>query len=258
MVSLCLQRRSPQACNVEAPRQSLRAKTYGNKDTKGENSMKYSVLYPQPNKQRAFSLIEILVVITIIGILITVSGGAYVKYMEEAEMAKTKELLIELETYACDYNEKRGDYPPSTLKYLNITTTGDDANEGIEAFVQALYKKGYNGGRRDDTSFLINTDDDDADKKITIFGNSALFEIADTWGNPIIYIRHSDYKKIFTYVLMGAENEDGGNESVSAWIDPLTKTYYKFESCQFISAGPDGDFNTEDDVCNFERNYEDE
>ncbi|MHC4945560.1 MAG: prepilin-type N-terminal cleavage/methylation domain-containing protein [Planctomycetota bacterium] len=199
------------------------------------------------NKAMGFSLIEILVVITIIGLLIAISGGAYHKYITQGERAKTRALITELEEYAGDYNDRRGDFPPSSLKHLGLATTGSTDNEGIEAFVQALFASSYDGHRPDSTSDLINSDGDEADKKISLFGERALFEFQDAWGNPVIYIRHTDYKKSFFYWIL--EESIG----VHALKNPETGTYYRFESCQIISAGPDGLFDTEDDIANFER-----
>ena len=49
---------------------------------------------------KGFSLIEILVVITIIGLLIAISGGAYHKYIAQGERTKTRAMITELEEYA--------------------------------------------------------------------------------------------------------------------------------------------------------------
>lgn len=198
-----------------------------------------------------FSLIEILVVITIIGILIAASGGAYMKWFSKAEEDKTRTNILELQSYAWSYNDRRGDYPPSQLKALGIATTGDEDNEGIEAFVQALFHKDYDGARPDTASDLINKDDDEANKKITVFERPSLFEFPDAWDNPLIYIRYSDYAKVFTYSVL----TEYGLESIEvrALKNPKTGTYYNFESFQIFSVGKDGVFDTEDDVANFQR-----
>ncbi|MFH1998870.1 MAG: prepilin-type N-terminal cleavage/methylation domain-containing protein [Planctomycetota bacterium] len=198
-----------------------------------------------------FSLIEILVVITIIGLLIAISGGAYQKYIVQSEVAGTRAAITELEEYASDYNDRKGDFPPSSLKDLGLSSTGDSSNEGIEAFVQALFAKGYNGHRPDSTDDLINLDEDEANKNNTEFKRPELLEFKDSWGNPLIYIRHTDYNRNFVYTTL-MDSMD-----VHALQNPRTGTFYKFESCQIISLGPDGIFDTEDDVANFSRSERD-
>ena len=132
-----------------------------------------------------------------------------------------------------------------------MASTGSEDNEGIEAFTAALFQEDYDGSRPDGTSDLINADGDQADKKITSFEKKDLFEFADAWGNPLVYIRHTDYGKVFTCTVQG----DMGWESVEvhALKDPKTGGWYNFESFQLISLGPDGRFDTEDDVANFNR-----
>ncbi len=204
---------------------------------------------------RGFSLIEILVVITIIALLIAVSGGAYQMYVVRAEADKTMTYIIELESYAWDYNDRRGDFPPSSLKDLQVVSTGSEDNEGIEAFVLALFHKDYDGNRPTSrVDELANTDDDAAIKNVTEFGRNRLFEFVDAWNNPLIYIRHSDFRRSFTY---NVEGEYGWQSiEVFALKDPETDTYYNYESFQLMSVGPDGEFDTEDDVANFNRRHE--
>lgn len=208
---------------------------------------------------RGFSLIEILVVLTIVGLLVTLSGGAYLRYVTYSERVKTRTDIVKLEQYAQHYNEEMGTYPPSLLKILGLNSTGSSDNEGIEAFVQALYHKEYDGEgfRPDSTAELINSDGDESDKAKTIFQSRDLFEIQDSWGNPIVYIRYTEYVTPFTYYV---ETEDGTLESldVRARKNPDTGIYYNFESFQIISLGPDGLFDTEDDVTNFDRPEDDE
>lgn len=211
---------------------------------------------PMKDRINGFTLIEILVVLTIIGLLIAVSGGAYVKYISYSEGVKTRAMILELEGYARDYNDRRGDYPPSLLQSLGLTSRGDEANEGIESFVQAIYAKKYYGNRPDSTSNLINSDEDEADKNITEFAHPELLEFEDAWGNPLIYIRHTDYEREFTYLFQGPTGWEYGE--VQALKNPRTGTYYNFESCQIISVGPDALFDTDDDVANFDRVFEDD
>jgi len=199
-----------------------------------------------------YSLIEILVVITIIGLLIAISAGTYSSFVTRGEIAKTRNLLENLKVYAEEYNNIMGSFPPSTLSQLGVSTTGDTANEGIEAFVLALYRKGYSGPRPDSASELVNTDDDEANKNVSDFGTRVLLEFQDAWGNPIVYFNSRDYGKPFPYFL---ENPEVDRETVEirALKNPVTGTYFNFDSYQIVSIGPDGVFDTEDDICNFTR-----
>lgn len=201
-----------------------------------------------------FSLIEILVVITIIGLLIGLSTGAYTLWIQKGEMDKTDNIIRNLEVYAEEYANTTGDFPPSFLKDLPtpVESTGDSANEGIETFVLALFRKDYRGARPGTVSDLINCDDDTANKNITSFGTAVLLEFPDAWNNPIVYINCRDYGESFTYFLESPDY-DRENVEVRAFVNPVTGTYYNFESYQIISAGPDGMFDTEDDVANFTR-----
>ena len=192
-------------------------------------------------------------VITIIGLLIGLSTGAYSAWITRGEEAKTKSLIEELKVYAQAYEQETGGYPPSTLSALGVNSTGDSSNEGIEAFVLSLYRKDLSRNLRPASeSDLKNLDDDQADKNISVFGNAALLEFVDAWNNPIIYINWRDYSETFSYLV---ENPDTEREAidVNALKNSMTGTYYNFDSYQIISVGPDGIFDTEDDLANFTR-----
>jgi prepilin-type N-terminal cleavage/methylation domain-containing protein len=73
------------------------------------------------NKSRAFSLVELLVVVAIIGILATIVTPNVVNYMERAKFTKTTALIdtldMALATYKIDYQR----YPPSMFnKQANL------------------------------------------------------------------------------------------------------------------------------------------
>jgi len=202
-----------------------------------------------------FSLIEILVVITIIGLLIALSTGAYSTWIERGEVHKTENIINNLKVFAEEYCNLTGDFPPSTLDELGVISRGDAANEGVEAFVLALYKQGYTGPRPSSESELINSDEDSADRNISEFGNPVLLEFQDAWANPIVYINCRDYAKTYTYLI---EDREMGQEFVEirAFKNPVTGSYFNHDSYQIISAGPDGVIGDEDDVANFNMQQE--
>lgn len=207
------------------------------------------------NERSGFSLIEILVVITIIGLLIGLSAGTYSHFVRKGEIADTKSLIENLKTYAESYNLNKGDFPPSSFGDLGILAT-DTTNEGIEAFVAAIYSKEYRENhpgalRPGSDSDLKNTDEDTAEKNITTFAKSVLLEYIDAWGNPIIYIHNRDYGQIYNYLLLNPDTDLDVME-VKALVSPLTGSPYNQDGCQIISAGPDGIFGSEDDLANFD------
>jgi prepilin-type N-terminal cleavage/methylation domain-containing protein len=65
------------------------------------------------NKARAFSLVELLVVVAIIGILATIVTPNVISHIERAKLTKAKTLIeqldLALEIYKTDYKK----YPPS-------------------------------------------------------------------------------------------------------------------------------------------------
>ena len=207
------------------------------------------------NRLSGFSLIEILVVITIIGLLIGLSAGTYSHFVTKGEIAETVSLIEELKTYAMSYSNERGDYPPSSFKNLGIVAT-DSTNEGIECFVAAIYSKAYReehpGALRPSSDkHLKNTDEDVAEKNITTFGLPRLLEYIDSWGNPFIYIHNRDYGLPFHYLLYSESGELDVVE-VKALNNSLTGSPYNQDSFQLISAGPDSIFGTDDDLANFD------
>jgi len=197
-----------------------------------------------------FSLLEILVVLTIIGLLMSFSAVAVSRYRETGRItdcdARIQGLTLLVESHA----ERTGGYPPDRLAALGIRGVENSVNEGIEACVAALRRRDYAGARPTE-KHLGNTDDDHGERLGAMDGSSALLELLDPWGNPLIYIVNDHYDQE-TLVLL----DDGSNliEPVAARAvtNPLTGAPHRFESFQIRSAGPDGLMDTEDDLGNFE------
>jgi prepilin-type N-terminal cleavage/methylation domain-containing protein len=73
-------------------------------------------------KRRAFTLVELLVVITIIGILVSLSSVAVFKALEAAHRSKIKVEIAQLEMALGAYSQKHGEFPPSDLTVANKAT----------------------------------------------------------------------------------------------------------------------------------------
>ena len=202
-----------------------------------------------PSAERGFSLIEILVVITIIGMLMGFSAVAVSRYRETGRITQCDSQLKAIALLCEGYAERMGDYPPSRLVALGVKDAPNEINMGVEALCAALRAKDYAGGRPND-DWLGNTDEDSSASLDSIDGTSALLELLDPWDNPIVYIVQSDYEQDFTVRL----DSEGLIEDVSvrATKNPMTGAWFRFESYQLRSAGPDGLLDTDDDIANYE------
>jgi prepilin-type N-terminal cleavage/methylation domain-containing protein len=205
--------------------------------------------------QRAgFTLIELMAVLLIISVLTTILVVNLAGAQESSEIQNTRQLIASLDAVIEDYNSNReGDYPRSSFDEAS-GVSNDGTNVGNEALVVALFSEGWEagGGMTNLADELINLDGDRSGKKLTDFGSRELLEIADAWGNPLAYIHRIDYElKPRPYMTFDGED---GSELISmpkAQMNATTGRFYKARSFQLISAGPDGEFGTEDDITNF-------
>lgn len=199
--------------------------------------------------QAGFSLIEILVVITIIGMLAGLAMVAVGKHRETGRVSDCRSRILAITLWCESYAEREGEVPPSRLAAAGVKDAANEVNQGIEAMVAVLRRASY-GGLRPDERWLGNTDADSSASLQALDGSAALLEILDPWDNPFIYLAHSDYGQS-SVVRLG----DGSNSldvEARAERNPLTGAWHQFESFQLRSAGPDGLLGSEDDLANFE------
>lgn len=200
-------------------------------------------------RQGGFSLLEILVVITIIGLLMGFGAMAVGKYRETGRITDCESRIQSLALWAESYAERTGGYPPDRLEALGVGDAGNALNEGIEAAIAALRHRDY-AGTRPNEQWLGNQDGDQSGQLDSLDQSSALLELLDPWDNPLVYITADHYDEQTSVLLddgMGPVAVDAG-----ALRNPLTGAYHHFESFQIRSAGPDGLLDTEDDLANFE------
>jgi prepilin-type N-terminal cleavage/methylation domain-containing protein len=200
-------------------------------------------------RQSGFSLIEILVVITIIGLLMGMGAVAVGKYRETGRISDCESRIQAIGLLAESYAERMGDYPPSRLSEAGVKDAVNEVNQGIEALVAVLRHKSY-AGLRPDEKWIGNVDEDTSAQLSAMDGSNALLEVLDPWDNPFVYLVQSDYERPTVVRLSdGALEED---VEVRAATNPLTGAFHRYESYQIRSAGPDGLLDTEDDLANFE------
>lgn len=207
------------------------------------------------NPRRAFTLIEILVVLSIIAVLAAIILPQLFSSTVSGEIASTQSRIDSISMAAKTYEGDWGDYPPGRLSLLKIlkieVPDSNGINEGSEALVLALAterKKGPYTTWADD--WLENTDGDKLPRAAekNLMKVPELYEVVDFWGNPLVYIHCRDYGKTFK-----VRDNDGNTVTVRAQKSKKTGTYYNPNSFQLWSFGPDLTNNNgrEDDVANF-------
>jgi prepilin-type N-terminal cleavage/methylation domain-containing protein len=200
------------------------------------------------HRRAGFSLIEIIAVIVIIGILSALLVPRLMRSRETIEREATRGFLVQIGVKLSEYELDRGDWPSSTpTPELDLP---NDINLGAELLVLALLApERPDPGIPDER--LTNTDGDSSRQPLTSLPTAQLFELADDWGNPVAYFHRSDYGKEQAYDTLGADGLPW-SQRVKALKNPETDAYYNRMTYQLISAGPDSEFGTEDDVFNFE------
>jgi prepilin-type N-terminal cleavage/methylation domain-containing protein len=204
----------------------------------------------QRRARSGFTLIELLVVLIIISILTyflvsNLSGG-----MERVKEGKAKTQMSTLRTMLFQYSDDKGDYPRSQMP-SDLGTAVNNTNVGAECLYLALCGQGAPGfGTLGGEEDLCNTDGDALSKVPKGFERQDLFELADPWGNPIVYIFHADYEKEFQYVFLDGETGEPMEFSVRAVKNEKDGRFEAISSFQLMSAGADGIFGNADDIIN--------
>jgi prepilin-type N-terminal cleavage/methylation domain-containing protein len=214
--------------------------------------MKRTPHSPQTARRGGFTLIEMLAVMLILGILV---GALLVTLSGSADTAKsriTQGKLAQISAVVDAYERRFGDFPPSSFG-AEQGGLPNKVNVGVEALVVALWSNGYEGGGDLSADELLNTDGDQTLRELSDLPNRQLFELVDSWENPIVYFRSDDYGESHQYLLWSEEDEFEAEVEVTALRNENLGRFYGHARYQLISAGPDGAFGTDDDITSFDR-----
>jgi prepilin-type N-terminal cleavage/methylation domain-containing protein len=194
------------------------------------------------NPAPGFTLIELLIVIAIIGILIGILVPVVVRFKQQARVEETRARLVALKGALETYASRFGDYPPNSLSVFGVRMP-NDTNLGIESATACLATQ-VDGrppieNMTGEEDLFGNTDGDAVGRNVTkwFFGDNALREILDSWGNPVVYFHFRDYTRpdAFSKYKIG-----GKVQTCKPQKDASTATFVNPQKYQIWSAGPDG------------------
>ena len=198
--------------------------------------------------QSGFTLMEMMVVLVIIGILAAALFPKISGLPAQAKVRAAKSRLDSISAAIESYRTTEGEYPTD---YLPTGLALNGINNRSEALFLALFDAGYTG-QRPSEEWLVNTDNDEATRNLTTLGTRDLFEIGDAWGNPIVYFDSLHYGDRRVTTVM-RDIEYGDENEVVPHRNPKTDSYSAPNSFQLVSAGPDGEFGTDDDIYSFKQ-----
>jgi prepilin-type N-terminal cleavage/methylation domain-containing protein len=197
----------------------------------------------------AFTLVEMLAVLVIITILFTFVINKVMRGEDIVRVENTRQFIQQLSAIISEYEQERGDYPPSTFP-SKMETKPSGENQGAEMLFLSLFSKDRSA-REIDENRLANTDGDRAKNSLSSFTSTDVFEIVDDWQNPIAYTHRRDYGKSRPYVTFDGNTGEPHDALLKGRVSPKTGDPFNKSTFQLLSAGPDGIFETEDDIGNF-------
>jgi prepilin-type N-terminal cleavage/methylation domain-containing protein len=205
-----------------------------------------------------FTMIEILVVLSIIAIIMALISPTLFRLAGRGDVTKARALIVQVSTalkaYAAD--PKCGAYPPTSLEntFLKLPSGGkykpNETNIGIESLVFHLLQGDYAGESPfSDDKHFSNTDDDRCGVTLPGLNTDELLEYTDAWGNPLIYINLLDLD-----AKAGTRYQVALRDGEILVIEPFKSRRFKGawagwqDGFQLISLGPDEEFDTADDI----------
>ncbi len=148
---------------------------------------------------RAFTLIEMIVVMAIIGILSSLLITGVMAARGRGKIARTQSLLVRLDLLTKQYEIDHGDFPP-----------GSGGTASAEMLYQALTSRKWVGSQEFTRKEAADTD-----------GNGST-EIIDAWKGPLSYYHNRSYSgppraTTFRLISKGPDGVQGTDDDITNW-----------------------------------------
>ena len=177
-------------------------------------------------KENAFTLVEIMIVMSIIAVIMGFLVGATIKARQKGKITKTQATMNSIAAALRMYQDDFGAYPPNNLINRHTSTVAGSAGECLYYYLGATFKSGVNSSINagpylkfsgtEVTTTRIGICDFDGDGGI----DDDLKTIDDAWGKELHY-RNPAVVNINSYDLYseGANKTDnsGSGDDINNW-----------------------------------------
>lgn len=197
-------------------------------------------------KRKGFTLVELLVVMAIIaimaGLLMPAIGGALRLAHEASTRSTISQADISVTRFVDDYGELPADTWADvqgifngTLPFVGVSPGPEDYNQGSEAMMACLLT-GNGGPYMEPNGSATSNTDGDTDPDVGPLVDSAVMttalpEMADYWGSPIVYVHNRNY-----YERDGFDNAAPGVLDLNEYLAYVDADG---NECRLFCAGPD-------------------
>jgi len=211
--------------------------------------------------KKAFTLMELLVVVLILGLLATIAVGVYTTQVERARYAAARTTINAIELACNRYQLDVGEFPPSGSEITAGTTTFEGNGWMYLALTRSLsgntsspasvrWQGPYIDVKKMHLGDISGNSFDDPSTSMTV--TMAGVQILDPWGSPYRYVRCCG-SPADNYTVNNATKLPADNPYAA------TDVYYNPATFQVVSNGRNGVTNSspnligtqEDDVNNF-------
>lgn len=227
---------------------------------------------PQSTRRSAFTLIELLIVITIIALLVAITLPAVFKVKQSAKRAQAGADIAQLNTAAVDFNQEFKFYPPDSFT-IPMTKNASDLNNQVFARMYPRFANQLDSSNSNIPSTYTNRGltmqgiqclfyfltgpsntgwalDGPYEPSATALNKKGPFFIysgtplpnyvyQDPWGNPYAYFGSGTGGK-YTSAPFTFTNAEGLPMTVRPYLAIGAAKFVNEGTCQIICAGPNG------------------